>query len=222
MQGSSAIVFLVRPRCPALVLAPWGPPGGADLRQEVNIEFIGKDHHLLRTSVFVLKPNPCQAFDPVRGVIFGHQFGTFPHPADLRQPAPHGFRRALDAVCGLERRGEGRTPPPGAAPAVGPRSFCEDGAQRAREPRQEEGRRHSAGELPIGIEASAQAPSAIRPHNTVDAGARAKEERRNLRRRASRRTQQQEMERQQIALSRTAEASTPLDLLCWRDLQEGG
>src|SRR5262252_2218802 len=132
MQCSSEIVFLVRPRCHDLLLGPLGHPGGADLWQEVNIEFIREDYHLMRTQVFVLKPNPSQAFNPMRVIIFGHQFGALPDPAYLMEPATHGFRRDLKAVFGLERGGEGRTTPPGAAPAVGPRSFFEDGAQRAR------------------------------------------------------------------------------------------
>ena len=75
--------------------------GGEVFRQEVDIEFIRKDHHLTRTQVVMLKPNPGQAFGPMRVVIFGHQFGACPDPADLMEPAAHGFCGHLDPMLGL-------------------------------------------------------------------------------------------------------------------------
>src|SRR5262249_45570198 len=103
--------------------------------------------------------------------IFRHQFGEFPPPTELMEPASHGFRRDREAVCGLKRRGEGRTTPPGAAPARDTRGFFEYGIQRAREPRHQDGRLYSDGELTIWIDAYAHAPGAIRSHNPVHAGA---------------------------------------------------
>jgi hypothetical protein len=85
-------MFLVRARRHDLVLRALPHPRCTDLRQEVDIEFIRKDHHLMRTQVFVLKPNPRQAFDPLRVVIFGHELSALPDPAYLMQPAPHSFR----------------------------------------------------------------------------------------------------------------------------------
>src|SRR4029450_6392554 len=103
-------------------------------------------------------------------------------------------------MFGLERRGERGTTPPGAAPAIDTWGFFEYGPQRAREPRHEDGRLHSDGELTVWIETYAQAPGAIRPHNTVYAGARAKQEQRNLRRRAARPPQQQNETTERIRL----------------------
>src|SRR5262245_47336128 len=97
----------------------------------------------------MLKPNPGQAFNPVRVVIFGHQFGPFPDPPNLMEPATYGFRRDLDTMFGLERRRQGGTTPAGAAPAVGTRGFFENGSQRARQPRHQDRRLHSDGELPL-------------------------------------------------------------------------
>src|SRR5918911_3242240 len=115
----------------------------------MNVEFIRKDHHLMRLQAFVMKPNPGQTFDPVWVVIFGRQFGAFPHPADLVEPAAHGFCGHRDAVFGLERRREGGTTPPRAAPAIGTWGFFEYGTQRAREPGHQKGRLDSDGERTV-------------------------------------------------------------------------
>ena len=133
-QRPSEIVLLILPWRHHFGLRTLGHPRCADLRQEVDIELIRKHHHLMCVEVFVLKPNPSHAFDPVRVVIFGHQLGSIPAPADLMEPAPHGFRRDLDAVFCRQRGGEGRTTPSGAAPAIGPWGFFEYGTQSAREP----------------------------------------------------------------------------------------
>jgi hypothetical protein len=106
------------------------------------------------------------------------------------EPAPHGFRRDLDAVFGLERGGEGRTTPPGAAPALDTRGFFEYGAQSAREPGHEDGRLHRDGALTLLVNPEAEAPGAIRLHDAVHTGARAKQEGRHLRRGSARRTPQ--------------------------------
>src|SRR5215831_5903007 len=51
----------------------------------VDIEFIDKDHHLLRLQVFVLKSNAGQPLNPVRVIIFGDQLGPFPDPTYLME-----------------------------------------------------------------------------------------------------------------------------------------
>jgi hypothetical protein len=179
-----------RPSERGLLILPWrhhcglrtlGHPRCTDLRQEVEIELIRKHHHLLCVAVFVLKPNPSQACDAVRVVLCGHQRGAVPDPADRMEPAPHGVCRDLDAVFGLERGGEGRTTPAGAAPAIGPWGFFEYGPQRAREPGHEEGRLHCDGELPLLGNPDAEAPGALCMHDAVHTGARAHQEGRNLR-----------------------------------------
>jgi hypothetical protein len=106
MQRPSEIVRLILPWRHDLGLRALRHPSRPDLGQEVNTEFIRKDHHLMRLQVFVMKPNTRQTVDPVRVVIFGHQLGPFPHPAYLVEPASYRFRRHLDAVFGLERRRE--------------------------------------------------------------------------------------------------------------------
>ena len=108
---------------------------------------------------------------PMRIVIFGHQFGAFPDPAYLMEPAAHGFCGHRDPMLGLERYGECGTVPPGAAPAIGTWSFFEEGAERAREPGYQDGGLDRDGELPVWINPDAEAPGAIRPYDPVHAGA---------------------------------------------------
>src|SRR5262249_32722921 len=143
----------------------------------------------------------------------------FPHPAEFVEPAADGFCGHLNAVFGLERRGEGGTTPPRAAPAIGTWGFFEEGAERAREPGHQDGRLNRYGELTGMVDTYAQAPGTIRPHNTVHAGARAQQEGGNISRTAARRTQQQNVGRQEIAIPCAAEDRTHLALLCWRDRQ---
>src|SRR5215468_4687973 len=137
-----------------------------------------------------MKPNTGQPCEPVWVVIFGHELGSFPYPVQFVEPTAYCFRRHLDAMFGLERRGEGRTTPPRAAPAIGPWGFFEYGTQRACEPGHEDGRLHRDGELPIWIDTYAQAPGAICSHDAVHAGARTKQVGRNVCRISTRRTQQ--------------------------------
>src|SRR6185295_14602376 len=165
------IVLLVLAWGHHLFLRPLWHPGRSNLRQQVDIEFIRKDHPLMRLQMFALKPNARQTLDPVWVVIFGHQLGPFPHPAHLVEPAAHGFRGHCDAVFGLERRREGGTTPAGATPAIGPRGSFEYGPEGSREPRHQDARLHSDRELPCFVNTDAETPRAIRAHDTVHAGA---------------------------------------------------
>jgi hypothetical protein len=135
------------------------------------------------------------------------------------EPVAPRFRRHRAAMFGLEWHGERGTAPASTAPTIGPWGFFEEGAESACEPGHQEGRRDSDGALPVWSDMYAQAPGAIHSHNTVHAGPRAQQERGNLRGVAARRTEQQNRERQQLAIPGAAEDGPHLDLLCWRDLQ---
>ena len=92
MQRPSEIVLLIFSWRHDLGLRALRHPRCPDLGQEVDIEFIDKDHHLMRVQVFVLKSHAGQPLNPVRVIIFGDQLGPFPDPAYLMEPATHGFR----------------------------------------------------------------------------------------------------------------------------------
>ena len=91
MQRPRQIVLLVLPWCHDFHLGALGHPGRPHLGQQVHIQLIGKDHHLVRRQVFVMKAHTGQPFDPVWVVIFRDQLGPFPYPADLVEPAADRF-----------------------------------------------------------------------------------------------------------------------------------
>jgi hypothetical protein len=47
IQGASQKVLRMLAECHDCLLAPFWPPGRADLGQQVDVKFIGKDHHLM-------------------------------------------------------------------------------------------------------------------------------------------------------------------------------
>ncbi|HEY5871538.1 MAG TPA: hypothetical protein VI542_39180 [Candidatus Tectomicrobia bacterium] len=85
---------------------PYGLLRIARLRaKRVHIAFIHTDHNRRRVPVVVMKPHTYQPFDPLWVIIFRHQPGLFPHPADLVAPTSHGFRGHLNTMGRLGRRG---------------------------------------------------------------------------------------------------------------------
>src|SRR4029453_9082983 len=91
MQRPSEIGLLIFSWRHDLSLRALRHPRCPDLGQEVDIEFIYQDHPLMRLQVFVLKSNAGQPLTPVRVIILGAQLAPFPDPADLMEPATHGF-----------------------------------------------------------------------------------------------------------------------------------
>jgi len=144
----------------------------------------------MRLHGVVMQPNARSPLDPVWVIIFGHELGPFPYPVHLVEPTAHRFCSNLNAVLGLERRREGGTTPPGAALAIGTWGPFEQRTKGAQEPRHQDGHPHGDRELTVWGNAYAETPTTICPHDTVHAGARAKQEGRHLRRVAARRTQQ--------------------------------
>src|SRR5918998_2727220 len=75
IERTSQVVLLVLARRHDLFLASFGPPGRPDLGQQVNIEFISKDHHLMVLQGFGLIPDTSQTLEPFGIVIFSYQLG---------------------------------------------------------------------------------------------------------------------------------------------------
>ena len=171
MQRASQGVLFIGARGHELCLRALEHPGCTALGQEMTIEFIRKHQDCMRLHVVRHKPNTGAPLDPVWLSIFGHELGAFPDPADLMEPAAHGFCGHRDAMLGLERHGERGTAPPGAAPALGPWGFFEQRAERAREPGHQESGLDRDGELTVVINTDTQAPGTIRPHDAVHTGA---------------------------------------------------
>jgi len=156
----------------------------------MDIAFIRKDQSLLRLQVFGMPPNPGQALDPLWVVIFRHQFGAFPHPAHLMEPSADGPRGPLQAVFRLELRRQRGTTPPRSAPAIGTGWRLEESPQRALEPRHQDGRSGGGHALALSVDGEAERLRAIEAHDTVDTGARAEQEGRNLGRMMARSTEE--------------------------------
>ena len=180
IERTSHIAFFILPWRHDCFLAPLGHPGRPDFGQQMDIEFICKDHPLMHLQVLGMPPNPGQAHDPLWVVIFRHQFGPFPHPAHLMEPAPYGPGGNLQAVLRLELRRQRGTTPPRPAPAIGTGWSLEESPQRALQPRHQDGRPDRCQELALSVDGEAQLLRAIEAHNTVDTGARAEQEGRNF------------------------------------------
>ena len=162
----------------------------------MDIEFVRKHHGFTQFEVLEDIPDAGQAVDPLGIVVFGHQLGSLPYPADLVHPAAHRLSRDREAPFSRQSQSQGGATPAGAAPAVGPRGGLEQGQQRAAERRNQHGGAHGWQEPPLVVVLQAQGPLLIGAHGAVHTGAGAKEDRSNLGRIASRGTQQQDMEGQ--------------------------
>jgi hypothetical protein len=108
MQGASQIMLRVLAGCHDLQLAPFGHPGRADLGPQVDVELIGKHHHLVCLQRLGMKPKTGQAFDPLGIIIIGDQLRSLPRPSHLVEPAAHGPSGYFKAVFGLEFHGAAR------------------------------------------------------------------------------------------------------------------
>ena len=180
IERTSQIVFFILPWRHDFCLAPLGHPRSPDFGQQMDIEFIRKDQHLMRLQALGMPPNPGQALDPLWVVIFRHQFGPFPYPAHVMEPASYGPCGNLQAVFRLELRRQRGTTPPRPAPAIGTWWDLEESPQRALQPRHQDGRPDGGHELALRVDGEAQLLRAIEAHNTVDTGARAEQEGRNF------------------------------------------
>ena len=96
LERPSKRVFLVSARRHDLVLRALRHPRCADLRQEVDVEFIRLDHHFTGLQMFMMIPQASQTLDPVRVVIFGHQLGACPP-----QPISCSQRRTVSAETAM-------------------------------------------------------------------------------------------------------------------------
>ena len=92
VERSCQIVLFVRAWCHDFPLLPLGHPRRTDLGQEMDIQFISKDHHLMGLQLLGMPPNPGQAFHPLRVVILGRQLARF-----HTQPISWSQRRTVSA-----------------------------------------------------------------------------------------------------------------------------
>src|SRR6266446_7321126 len=190
MEGACQIMLLVLPRREYLLLGPLWHPGCPHLGQQMDIEFIGKDQHLTVLQLFLMKADARQPLDTLGVIIFRHQLGALPDPAEFVEPAPYRLGRHLQAVFSLEGGRERGTTPPCAAPSVGAWRRLEQRPQRALQPGPQDGRADRGRQGPVGLNRQTEGAGSIGLHNAGDTGARAEQKSRNLRRRTAGRTEQ--------------------------------
>jgi len=219
IEGASQGVFFVLPWRHDFLLAALGYPCGPNLGQQVDIECIRKDHHLMCLPRLRMQANPGQALGPFRIVIFGDQLGAFPHPTQLMEPAAHGPCGHLQPVFRPQLRRQRGTTPSRPAPAIGPWRDLEQRLQRTLQPRQQESCPNGCRQRAVCGDRDAQLPNAIETHNAVHTGARTEQAGRNRRRIVASRTQQEHVQCQEVALARAAQCSEHLLLLFLGDIQ---
>ncbi len=88
----------MRPWAHGGLLDALGRPGIARLGQPTAIEFGGKDQGFPQPPRLIDQADPSQAFHPVRVVVFRHQLGQFPSPADCVEPVLQGLGRDREAL----------------------------------------------------------------------------------------------------------------------------
>ena len=219
MERTCQRVFVILPWRHDFFLAPLGPPRRPDFGQQRDSEFIRKDQPLMRLPVLGVPPNPGHALAPLWVVILRHQFGAFPHPAHLMEPASDGPRGHLQAVLRLELRRQRGPTPPRPAPALGTGWRLEESPQRARQPRPQDGRPGGGHELALSVDGEAQLLRTIEAHDTGDTGARAEQQGRKLGRMTACGTEESPMQREEISIAGSAERREPLVLLFLWDIQ---
>ena len=159
VQGTCEILFGVRAWRHDFALAPFGHPSRADLGQQMDVQFIGKDQYLIRGSLFDMPPNLGQALDALGVIIFRHDLGAFPDPAHGMEPSadrPSGDRQP---ILRLEFHGECGTAPACATPAIDMGQRGEQSQQTLLHPRAQRQRPYRGGQLPPGIDSEVEVPS---------------------------------------------------------------
>jgi hypothetical protein len=119
-EGPGQVVYLVLAWRHAFQLAPLGHPGRANFGQQVDMQFVRKDHGLIGLELLEHPADAGQAVDPLGIIVFGDQLGPLPHPADVMEPAAQGLSRDREAPVGLQGQGQRGTAPARPAPPIRP------------------------------------------------------------------------------------------------------
>ena len=217
VEGRRQIALLIDAWGDDLKRLTFGHPLIADLRQQVNVQLIGKYQSRLPARVFNAKANSRQLVDALRVIITGDQFGALPDPTRLMQPAPDGCRRDRDATLYLHLLGQRGATPARATPAVSRRRALEQRQQRAAQRR----RQRTSAMRRLGIGQSIERASLISTDGAIDAGARAEQDGSNLSRRVASRAQQEDVEGEPVAITGAAEFKEQTFLLRARQINYG-
>lgn len=117
VQGSSQIMLLVRPWREHLSWRPLEHPFVADLRQQMDVQFISEEQHLRGAQMLDHMANPRQFLNSLRIVIFGGMTRSLPGIAQLMKRAAHCLARDPGAAWRRQLQGERGATPARPAPA---------------------------------------------------------------------------------------------------------
>src|SRR5215467_1298871 len=92
IERASKRVFFILPWRHDFLLAPLRHPRGTDFGQQMDIEFIRKDHHLIRLQLLRMPPNPGQSLDSLGSLSFALSLARF-----HTQPISWSQRRTVHA-----------------------------------------------------------------------------------------------------------------------------
>lgn len=181
----------------------------------MDIQLIGEEQNRSPAEVFHAETDLRQLPGAFRVVVPGDEFGALPDPTQLVEPAPEGRRRDLDAALRLHLNGEGGTTPTHPAPAKSRRSFVEQSQQRAAQTWRQ---RRGALPLPPGLHQLVERAGAISFDDAVNARTRTEQHRGDLRRGVAGGREQQDVERQQVAVAGASQFKEHFSLLRVRQL----
>jgi hypothetical protein len=103
VESAGQVMLCVLARRHDRHLAPFGHPGTPHCGQQMDIQFVRKNHRLRGLELLKYLPDARQTGYALRVVVFGDQLGTLPDPADLVEPAPPRLGGDRDAALGLQR-----------------------------------------------------------------------------------------------------------------------
>ena len=181
----------------------------------MDVQLIDKEKRSAGRQSLDQVTNPGQPADPLGIIVAALGTGSFPRVIQLVQGAADRFAGEFVATLSLELKGQGGATPTGAAPAKNRGRLFDQGQERAL-PREQ-----SPGFRPWRLSAPTGCPLApvVSLERSIDTGARAKKKFGNLGRGAPRRTQQQDMQSQEVAVAGLAQLVQHLDLFFLGDVK---
>ena len=221
VERTGKVVFLVCTRRHHLKLSAFLHPLVADLRKQLDVEFVSKQQELFRAKMLEYAPNPRQFIDALPVIVFSGELGALPDPSYFMQPAAQGISRSLNAAIDLELGSKCCTTPTSATPAKGFRRLTKQGQKRASERGRQTSRAKRRLNCAIAGKVKAKRVVTIGSNNPVDGRARAEQEGSNLSGSAARSTKQQDVKGEQVAVAGAPELRKRLLLLRERDVKYG-
>lgn len=177
-----------------------GHPLIADLGEQVDVQFVGEKQGFCRQQPLDQRTNASEFHDSLLIIVTRHMARPLPRVAKFMKPALDGLAGNARATSRFEFKGQSGTTPSSSTPPEGRWRTPHNRAQGAFERR------------PVWLRCACgwrtvepSLATLIGVNNSVDAGARAEQAGSNLGRRSPLRAQQQNVEREQVAVASGAQ-----------------